>query len=72
MADEADTAADIQAAEIANALAAHAARSREEPRAFCADCGDLIPHKRRALMVATCVPCQIDRERSARIARGAR
>jgi len=60
MADELDRAADLQAAEIETAIAAHAARKRPEPSDYCDDCDEPLEEHRR--QYGRCVPCQSARE----------
>jgi phage/conjugal plasmid C-4 type zinc finger TraR family protein len=67
VADEGDVAAAIQAAEIERAIAAHASREATVDLIWCADCGELIPWRRRQLVGGSrCVDCQNDVELRAR------
>lgn len=67
MADSADRAADLQAAEIAGALARHGASLVATRTTLnCRDCGEALAPARRALGATRCVECQADRELEAR------
>ena len=67
MANEVDIANDYAERFIEQSLAQHAARAKSEVSEFyCIECGDVIPHRRRAAVkgVKTCVDCQETIERS--------
>lgn len=58
MADDADRAAELQEIANSDAIREHARRPAAERRAFCIDCNEIIPHRRRALGVSRCIECQ--------------
>lgn len=67
MADIIDIANDYAEKALEHSLAQHAARAKDEVSEFyCTECGDVIPHRRRAAVkgVKTCVDCQATIERS--------
>ncbi|MEM2002048.1 MAG: TraR/DksA family transcriptional regulator [Candidatus Methanomethylicaceae archaeon] len=67
MADEVDIANDYAERFIEHSLAQHKERAKDEESEFyCTECGDVIPHRRRAAIkgVKTCVDCQNLKERS--------
>ncbi len=65
MADDADRAASLQAAEIDAAIAAHAARPMR-PAFACIDCTETLAPYRRAMGARRCVECQETYEQEAR------
>jgi hypothetical protein len=67
MADDADRAADLQAAEIAGALEKHrfAQLSGARRVVACVDCREELTPARRAMGACRCVDCQTDRETTA-------
>ena len=65
--DNADIAADLQAAEIEQALKTHEERVKRGPgHSHCVECGAEIQPARRAAIpyAARCVGCQMDHDRS--------
>ena len=66
MADEIDIANDYAERFIEHSLAQHKERAKDSVSSwFCEECGDVIPHRRRAAIqgVKTCIDCQATIER---------
>ncbi len=66
MADLADAAADLQAAEIASSLERHRAELAGSRRVVaCVDCREALTPARRAMGACRCVECQTEKENEA-------
>jgi|GEM_PF-5891996 len=51
MADDGDVSVELNEAQVESALASRVVPSRAPSLYFCADCDDVIPHKRRPWVV---------------------